>query len=172
MIVILEGANRCGKTTLAKHLIDNYGFAYFKDVRSKPKYITESKKTMSVIVSYEIEAIANLLKSISNDINLIVDRFHFTEFVYGNIMRGYDSNCIQLAENILKDANVKLVYLYRLNEEEENEGLCAAYEKALDITKLPYIEFDIKEDSVEKLNKFLDLEYKGEIERTEGKCII
>ena len=168
MIVILEGPNKCGKTTLARHLIKNYGFAYFKDTRIETRELTNEQK--KEVIEHDIEAQANLLKSISNNINLIVDRFHITEFVYGSLNRGYESNCINIAEEMLKNANIKVIYLCRYNNEAHN--LQTLYDEAFNNTKLPYLEFDIKESKIELLNDYLGLKYTEDIKMDEGKCII
>lgn len=168
MIVILEGPNKCGKTTLAKHLIKNYGFAYFKDTRIETRELTNEQK--KEVIEHDIEAQANLLKAISKDINLIVDRFHITEYVYGYLYRGYESKCINIAEEILKDANVKILYLCRYNNEAHN--IQVLYDEVFSNTKLSYLEFDIKNSKIELLNKYLNLNYTEEIKMGEGKCII
>ena len=168
MIVILEGPNKCGKTTLARHLIKNYGFAYFKDTRIETRELTNEQK--KEVIEHDIEAQANLLKAIANDINLIVDRFHITEFVYGSLNRGYESNCVKIAEEMLKDANVKIIYLSRYNNSVDELGVM--YDEVFNNTKIPYLEFDIKNSKIELLNKYLGLEYTEEIQMDEGKCII
>ena len=169
MIVILEGPNKCGKTTLAKHLIKNYGFAYFKDVRIENRKLTNKQKKS--VIEHDIEAQAVLLKAISNNINLIVDRFHVTEYVYGKLNRGYESNSVKIAEDILKDSNTKMIFLVR-----SLDGLAdKLFEKYCDViqdTQIETLVYDIKVSKVKYLNNFLGLDYTEEIEMDEGKCTI
>lgn len=168
MIIILEGPNKCGKTTLARHLIKNYGFAYFKDTRIETRELTNEQKRE--VIEHDIEAQANLLKAISNNINLIVDRFHITEYIYGLLNRGYKSNCINIAEQMLKNANIKIIYLYRCNN--KTFDIQMQYDKVFANTKLSYLKYDIKESKIELLNEYLGLKYTEEIKMDEGKCII
>lgn len=167
MIVILEGPNKCGKTTLAKHLIEKHGFAYFKDTRIESRILTNEQK--KEVIEHDIEAQANLIMAISNSINLIIDRFHITEYVYGKLFRNYESNCINIAENMLINSNVKLVYCHRIDD---TDSLVKLYDETIKESKLELLSFDILKDDVKELNKFLNLRYSSNIEMQEGKCII
>lgn len=110
MILILEGPNKCGKTTLAKYLVQKYDFQYFKD------YTVNDSKDLHLenpneIIMAEICAQARLLSSLSDKVDIVVDRFHLSEYVYGLSARGYYSEAIEEAEKIFVGHNVKLLVL-------------------------------------------------------------
>jgi hypothetical protein len=70
--VVLEGADCTGKTTLAHHLFETYGFAYHHE--------GVPPGTGSLLNYY-----AELL---TRDVPTVFDRLHLGELVYGPIMRG------------------------------------------------------------------------------------
>ena len=99
MVIILEGANGTGKTTLARHLIEVHGFIYHKDTGSNlsklpPEYRIAATKEAII-------AQAKLLVSLADNCNIVVDRFHLTEQVYGWIERFYRIGYCKEVEEIL-----------------------------------------------------------------------
>ena len=111
MIFILEGPNKTGKTTLAQYLMDNYGFAYFKDSVDLTKRIPANERIDEMFTILMSQA--KLLVSISKACNLVVDRFHLTEEVYGFVDRGYRFDMNTYVEAVLLSArdDIKLVCL-------------------------------------------------------------
>lgn len=102
MLVILEGPKRCGKTTVANYLVDNHRFVYFKDMPvGNALELSNVQHDTRDINACSIFAQAKLLLAMSNQgINIVVDRFHISEVVYGRIYRGYESNAVRIAENV------------------------------------------------------------------------
>lgn len=99
MVIILEGANGTGKTTLAKHLIEVHGFIYHKDTGSN---LTELPPEYRIAATKEaIIAQAKLLVSLADKCNVVVDRFHLTEEVYGWAERFYRVGYCDEVEGIL-----------------------------------------------------------------------
>lgn len=74
MIIILEGPEGAGKTTLASMLADMLSFPYIH--RSKPK---DEKEKQEMYESY--------LQAVYSGQNAIFDRCWYSEIVYGRIMR-------------------------------------------------------------------------------------
>lgn len=72
-LILLEGVDKCGKTTIANRLIKDYGFNYIKC--SQPKG--------DAFLEY-----FTILDSIDKNKNYVIDRFHWGESVYGPIYRG------------------------------------------------------------------------------------
>lgn len=119
MVIILEGPNKCGKSLLAKYLVKNNGFAYFKDYTVNEKE-TKPGKLTRIVTEEQICAQARLINTLNEyGFNLVLDRFHISEYVYGKIFRGYNSKAIERAEEILT-SEVKLIVLsdvqIKLNE--------------------------------------------------------
>ena len=110
MILILEGPNKCGKTTLAKYLVQKYDFRYFKDYTVND-CLEFGLDDPNETITLEICAQARLLSSLSYNTNIVVDRFHLSEYVYGLSARGYYSEAIEEAEKIFVGHNVKLLVL-------------------------------------------------------------
>lgn len=123
MLVILEGPKRCGKTTVANYLVNNHNFAYFKDMPvSNALELSKVQHDTRDINACSIFAQAKLLLAMSNQgINIVVDRFHISEVVYGRIYRGYESTAIRVAENVFNALPEKskcyVVYIRRPYEE-------------------------------------------------------
>jgi thymidylate kinase len=83
MIVIVEGIDRVGKTTLCDKLKDK-GFIIFKDIWFLHKFIKD-KATFSV---GKLDATLSFLQVLyEQDLNVVCDRLHLTEYVYGTLER-------------------------------------------------------------------------------------
>lgn len=89
MIVIVEGVDRVGKTTLCEMIEEKYresmNFMRFRDdTRYAHNYLVRAVNTE------KINTLQNLIESGFVD-NIILDRYHMTEFVYGACDRGYNN---------------------------------------------------------------------------------
>lgn len=74
MIIMIEGPDGSGKTTLAQRLAKQTGFVY--EHRSKPKDEEERRNMLS-----------GYYYGVTSDKNLIWDRCWYSEIVYGGVMR-------------------------------------------------------------------------------------
>lgn len=83
MIVIIEGIDRVGKTTLANKLCKELGFEKF----SMKNLFPFDNMPHNVEIN---NAIVEMLKLCEDKVDLVFDRFHMTELVYGLIDRKYD----------------------------------------------------------------------------------
>jgi thymidylate kinase len=83
MIVIIEGIDRVGKTTLANKLCKELGFKKF----SMKNLFPFDNMPHNVEIN---NAIVEMLKLCEDKVDLVFDRFHMTELVYGLIDRKYD----------------------------------------------------------------------------------
>lgn len=84
MIVVIEGIDRVGKTTLANKLVDA-GFIYLKDefVIKQASFVNFADYSLGKCDSFV--AIAKKLHEEGK--NVVIDRLHITELVYGNSIR-------------------------------------------------------------------------------------
>lgn len=88
MLVIVEGIDRVGKTTLCNMLKDELGFKIYKHKNenfdySKMDNDNETDKMLQLL---------DLYKQIGNDANIVFDRFHWSDYVYGTIERKYNED--------------------------------------------------------------------------------
>ena len=94
MLIIVEGISRVGKTTLCNKIKNKFGIPIYKHNKSLTDYSEMSDNN-------EVEKMLCMLdmyKTIPSDI--IFDRFHFSNAVYGILLRNYDK--VAAFENIIK----------------------------------------------------------------------
>jgi thymidylate kinase len=116
MIVIVEGIDRVGKTTLCRAL-EEKGFIYIKDF--SPRANTKEEEDAKLLTY------ASTILCVGRKHNVVVDRMHMTEFVYGLLERGYISEAaLKVDQHVGRQNNVKLVYMIPtdLNKSSEEHG--------------------------------------------------
>lgn len=87
MVIIIEGIDRVGKTTLSEMIEERYkDFMDFRRFRDDTRYIHNHLNRE--VNTEKINTLQNLLEAGLID-NIILDRYHITEFVYGAIERSY-----------------------------------------------------------------------------------
>lgn len=115
MIVIVEGIDRVGKTTLCNMLKDKLGFKIYKHKNDNFNYSkmdndNETDKMLQLLDLYE---------QIGSDVNIVFDRFHWSDFVYGKIERKYDEvkaiNNLKIIEKKLKEVNAIIIFVEPTN---------------------------------------------------------
>lgn len=116
MIVILEGVNRVGKTTLADRL-EQFGYMRFKDnsINEIPEEIDRQSYCRG-----GLNGMVNMLKFVPESTNLVFDRFHLTELAYGFVERSYVADYFLEIDKRLKEMGVLLVQMWD-NIEKVNE---------------------------------------------------
>lgn len=77
-IIILEGPDGCGKTTLANHFIEKYDAKYM--------HLTWSEDLEKCMDKYQIESLLNA-EQLSKDHLVIIDRLWISEIVYSDVYR-------------------------------------------------------------------------------------
>ena len=134
MIVILEGLERTGKSTVAEILENNFGFIRFKDHNHLRFMDLKS-------ISNRLDSTLSMLVSLDKaGKNIVLDRFHISELIYGTNDRGYpdyDFDHIYYIDEVLSLLNTKLYLLERnVNNEyveafprEVNESELLEYQK-------------------------------------------
>ena len=110
MIVILEGLERTGKSTIAEILENNFGFIRFKDHNHLRFMDLKS-------ISNRLDSTLSMLVSLNKaGKNIVLDRFHISELIYGTNDRGYrdyDFDHIYYIDEVLSHLNTKLYLLER-----------------------------------------------------------
>lgn len=111
MIVIVEGVDRVGKTTLC-NMLQSVGFEYFKDQWVIGGEVRLSQEKMFSVGKLDT-TIALLRQLHQRGINVVVDRLHITEWVYGKLSRGYEPDPVHMnaIDRALAALNPTLVYV-------------------------------------------------------------
>ena len=113
MIIIVEGIDRVGKTTLANNISKKYGLKIYKHIGDF-RYCNMDNEN-------ETDKILQILEIIRiSKIDIIFDRLHFTDFVYGCIERNYDfcealKNKMKIENFLVNNIDTKLIYMNPVN---------------------------------------------------------
>lgn len=113
MILIVEGANRAGKSTMIgmlQKLAENSGFEFqlYNGRINNNEHVGTSPEGM---YAYAKSVISDLLKEDTNEKLIVFDRFHISEFVYGEAFRGYTNMHMLKIENLLRVMDAKTLYM-------------------------------------------------------------
>lgn len=118
MIIIVEGIDRVGKTTLCNKLQEEFNIPIYKHVGSfsyqKMENDNETDKLLQIL---EVCRLTNA--------NMIFDRYHFTDYVYGIVERNYNIinayKNFQMLDNIISLMDdVFLLYVLPTNIQESS----------------------------------------------------
>lgn len=115
MIFIVEGIDRVGKTTLCNLLKSEFGLPIFKDEFRYGNYDCAHEKANTFL---------NLIENgIVKDV--IVDRFHWSEFVYGKINRGVEDSkvCLDIENRLKQVGNSQVVMMIYVRPENIEQSI-------------------------------------------------
>lgn len=109
MVIIVEGIDRVGKTTLVEKICRALGYERFRD---DFRYMTDENPYGNIQVNTEkINTLMNLIEQGLVD-NVVLDRFHFTEDVYGLYDRDYNNlSMVDIDKRLGKLDNVVMVWV-------------------------------------------------------------
>ena len=105
-IIVVEGIDRVGKTTLVKRIVKEFGYSEFVQLNNADKK-KERKLEIEIERMYSILSVLALIK---NDY-IILDRYHLSEMVYGIVDRRYYNIEVENVDRILSKLNSFLVYV-------------------------------------------------------------
>ena len=113
-IIIVEGLDRMGKSTLIKNIMDKYGF-YSYIHYEKPQHLKVYENASSnPLYMHQHMSFVNGFSIIENNVapsvpgKIIFDRFHLGEYVYSPLYRGYSGDYVfELEKSFLNRAGVK-----------------------------------------------------------------
>lgn len=177
MIIIVEGIDRVGKTTLVnkltescdiKSFIDSYLNFNYLDFSSVTTKVIEVKGDRNNIVANteKINSLLNFFEQFSDKIgNILLDRFHFSEYVYGLVDRKYMSNEVfRNFDKRLAELNTLIIYVDPINlswsSEQHGADLtyhCNAFEYVISKTECEVVRcnFDTLDEVVLKIKERL-----------------
>lgn len=116
MLIIVEGIDRVGKTTLCKMISDEFGMPIFKEDK-RQNYNTELLMRENF---GSMQSAINMARCTNS--NVVFDRFHLTECVYGCIERRYDFDSAfnifcTIDDLLMKNKDTKLILVRPTNIE-------------------------------------------------------
>ena len=122
LIVVVEGLERTGKTTLCKEF-EKRGFVYFKDFnRINYHDVTSLEGRLDTTLTF----LQNLSE---NGVNVVVDRLHLSEYSYGNVLRKAEGAArnIDYIDNAISKLNSVLIYCKDSDFEEYKNRMLLKY---------------------------------------------
>lgn len=130
MILIVEGANRAGKSTMIgmlQKLAENseVEFILYNYRINNNEHVGTTPEGM---YAYAKRVIRNLLKEDSNEKLIVFDRFHISEFVYGEAFRGYTNEYMLKVDGFLDLMDAKILYMKSDFEHIEDRHKALEYE--------------------------------------------
>ena len=110
MLIILEGVEGAGKTSIANCLKNDFGYHIYTTERPRN---TSNKFDFSSLWRGEIKSIIKLLHIISKE-KIVFDRLHLSEFVYSCLYSHYAKNfdIIKEVDKELLNYGARIVYCY------------------------------------------------------------
>lgn len=176
MIVIVEGIDRVGKTTLVNKLvkecpikpfIDSYlKFTYYNYEYNKTLQVDGSRNNITANTE-KINSLLNFFEQFTDniDVDILLDRFHLSEFVYGMCDRNYLSfEAFDSFDERLSELNALIVYVepkdLSWSSEQHGSDLqkhLEAFEYAIEETACEVIRcnFDTLDEAVSKIKERL-----------------
>lgn len=122
LIVVVEGLERTGKTTLCKEF-EKRGFVYFKDFNRINKHICMGMES-------RLDTTLTFLQNLSeNGVNVVVDRLHLSEYSYANTLRklGGAAKNVDYIDNAISKLNSVLILCKSDNDEEYENRMLLKY---------------------------------------------
>lgn len=149
-IIIVEGIDRVGKTTLVNKLVKELGYSKFIPANANLSYRELNPRLANIIETEKCYATLATLATLENiDYKIVFDRFHISEYVYGQVERGYTNNECYHIDEVLAQLNALLIYIHptniQMSSREHGRPLNKHYElfnEFINKTKLPIIECD------------------------------
>lgn len=145
LIVVVEGLERTGKTTLCKEF-EKRGFVYFKDYNRINKHLCAG-------IESRLDTTLTFLQNLSeNGVNVVVDRLHISEYVYGKTFRKGHAANVNYIDNAISKLNSVLILCKFDNDEEYKNRMLLKYVPGY--VKELFDEFEYYFEKSEIKNKF------------------
>ena len=119
MIIIFEGLDKTGKSTIAKALAKEMEIPYFKHSNQKQIFLTQDYKQ----AIYEAHLLLDLIHQLK--LSLIIDRHIASEYAYGLAFNRYfDMDQISEIDFKLSELGAKIIHCEKvINEKDYNDSL-------------------------------------------------
>ena len=107
MKILLEGIDGVGKSSLAKELAEVFNIPCIKHL-GKPKSI---KRYKGCKIKYQLEVFKRFNKVLLSNVDVVYDRAHLGEFVYGPLYRGKPCCTLSEIEDGTRTKDIVLILL-------------------------------------------------------------
>ena len=120
-IIIVEGIDRVGKSTLVNRIIEEFDYKLFVQVNDLSRELRNRKMEIETERLYSMISVMKLLEK---DF-VIIDRFHLSEFSYGIASRHYYNDEVSYIDYELSKLNSLLIYVKPtdLNKSSKEHGM-------------------------------------------------
>lgn len=155
-IIIFEGLDGTGKSTIAKKLAEELGLQYFKNHMEHKALEQEVDCYKAMLYMQAPITLAFLSQCSFKENGIILDRFTPSEFAYGHALRGgTDNKIIWEVDKKLAEFGAKIIYCYKydtlpLNDFSLNE--CEAIKHYYDIyrkkTKISWLNLNTTSENI------------------------
>jgi hypothetical protein len=135
-IIIIEGLDRLGKSTLIKNIMNEWGFYMYIHYEKPQKLSVYERTSINPLYAYQRDSFQEGFRLIENCFatpvphKVIFDRFHLGEHVYSPLYRGYEGKYVfEMEKKTMKEIrshseDVKMILLTSSNFEfMEDDGL-------------------------------------------------
>jgi len=113
-LIIVEGPDNCGKSTLAREMAKRIGCAYWR-LTSGPGLCEHEAMAL-----YQRNALDNAKVNIQNGMTVIMDRHWPSDVVYGTVLRGRPSVDARVMEQLCEELDTIYIHCYRNNAVREH----------------------------------------------------
>ena len=122
MLIIFDGPDGCGKTTIAKEFVRQHPeISYFKNTSEHNTIKTHTHEQLKLIHSVQIELFLSMIKQIN--CSVLADRSYPSEIVYSRCFRTIDEDYAKKIDEEHAKIGVKLVFFIKedhlLNDDED-----------------------------------------------------
>lgn len=157
MILIIEGIDKVGKSTLQNRLAAEFNLCKLPN----PSLLEHTEELEAGIIDHNIKFME---KYGSLCAGFVVDRLHISELVYGKLRRNYESRYFDEFDNRLKALGAIIIYMEPVDfiKTERLHGDCLCkdseeFDKAIRRTKCEVVKTNYKgtEDLVKWLSNYL-----------------
>lgn len=117
-VIIFEGPDSSGKSQIGRELSKRINVPYFKNNRESKRILSNLNSECAVYCGIYM---ADYLSSTGQ--NVIIDRFHISEYVYATVYnRETNFNDINTISRILTGIRAKVIYCYKENLDNYNDN--------------------------------------------------
>lgn len=111
--MIFDGADCTGKTTISTALANHLGYTYYAHKRPKRANFFSSSTTETHVFGLRLLYDVLYEHQKRNDVNIIFDRAHPSEYVYGQLLRGFDASAFDELDESCSQLKAKIILCYK-----------------------------------------------------------